>query len=553
MAMTVEDERVLVEAHKHGNREAFTEIVREFSPGLYAHALRRLGDPRAAEDAVQETMLRAYRALPRFNGEYHLRAWLHRILTNVCHDEGNRRRRDGVLLERAVSLVDTSAPSADEVVEVLPLPGDRMQEALEALPGGYRDALVLRYGDDLSFREVADRLSITEENARARVHRGRTALKRALGSVVAAIGALFGLLRRGEKAASASGLSGPPPATGGTGQALAQQVQQVTTAVAQQAQGAAGLAATTAPAASTVTSLASSAPGLATAVTQAAPLATRVAAEAGPLLTSKVGIVTAAAAGAITAVVAPVAVTEIRDHTSGADAPAEAEVAAPVGDLAEPSATTVAVPAAAPAGEAGDGSAGPTADDATVTTVALDTTTVALDVTTIPVTDPSVDPTATTAVPVPTAPVTTVVRKTARPVASTAEAAAGQVTIAATPGGLSLSGLVRLTLGDRVVTGTLSGTVGLAMPRPDVPLDPAPVPFAAGFVIELEDGTAVTVEVTGTARPQASADPTNAVWVLRGSHATTAPASLGAIPAGTLSGVLAVHGDSGALTFTLGA
>ena len=70
MAMTSLDERMLVEAHNGGDVDAFVSIVNEYSPSLYAHAVMRLGEPRAAEDAVQETYLRAYRAMPRFEGEF---------------------------------------------------------------------------------------------------------------------------------------------------------------------------------------------------------------------------------------------------------------------------------------------------------------------------------------------------------------------------------------------------------------------------------------------------------------------------------------------------
>src|SRR6478736_2139411 len=151
MAMTTVDERLLVEAHNGGDSEAFASIVNEYSSSLYAHAMMRLGEPRAAEDAVQETFLRAYRAMPRFEGEFHLRAWLHRILTNVCFDEGDRRRREVRAFDRAA--------------------------ALASLPVAYREALELRYVEQLSFREVADATGVSEENARARVHRGRAALR----------------------------------------------------------------------------------------------------------------------------------------------------------------------------------------------------------------------------------------------------------------------------------------------------------------------------------------------------------------------------------------
>ena len=99
-------DRRLVEAHRGGNPDAFPELVRANYGGLLAHGMRRLGDLRAAEDAVQETLLRAYRGLATFNGDYRLQPWLHRILTNVCHDEGDRRRREAAMQTRLSSAQD---------------------------------------------------------------------------------------------------------------------------------------------------------------------------------------------------------------------------------------------------------------------------------------------------------------------------------------------------------------------------------------------------------------------------------------------------------------
>ena len=99
MAIYVDDKE-LVAAHQAGDSEAFEELVREYRVSLLSHARRKLRCDAGAEDAVQETLVRAYRALPRFNGEYRLGPWLHRIMGNVCIDELNKRQRDGVKVDR---------------------------------------------------------------------------------------------------------------------------------------------------------------------------------------------------------------------------------------------------------------------------------------------------------------------------------------------------------------------------------------------------------------------------------------------------------------------
>ncbi len=307
MAMTSLDERILVEAHNGGDIDAFVSIVNEYSPSLYAHAVMRLGEPRAAEDAVQETFLRAFRAMPRFEGEFHLRAWLHRILTNVCFDEGDRRRREIRTFDRMASLADPVMPPADEVLD---LDRDAAQRevatALASLPDAYREALELRYVEQLSFREVAVATGVSEENARARVHRGRAALRRLISGPYAFAAFFIPALRKGERAAQTA-LSGGGDA-----------------------------------AASATTS--------ASTLMQSAPTFTRLAVELSGPMSTKAGIVAGVVAAATTVAV-PVAST-VAEHTfapapaSVAAAPAAGTETAPLG---APQDTTVVIDQSAPA------------------------------------------------------------------------------------------------------------------------------------------------------------------------------------------------------------
>ena len=198
----VEDfgERELVESHKRGDSEAFRVIVETYRGSLLGHARRRLGDPAAAEDAVQETLLRAYRALPRFNGQYKLGAWLHRICENVCVDEGNRRTRELGLVTRLTADEDRpEAPAAPDTNPQVDLEG-----AVASLPPQYREALYLRYVEGRPYRELADAAGISEENARARVHRARAVLRRVLAGAIVVWATLLAMLRRPTKALAES-------------------------------------------------------------------------------------------------------------------------------------------------------------------------------------------------------------------------------------------------------------------------------------------------------------------------------------------------------------
>ena len=210
MTLRLED-RDLVLAYQAGDDEAFAELVREYRPQLLGHARRKLGCPEAAEDAVQEALVRALRAMPRFNGNYLVGPWLHRILSNVCSDEGNRLRRDSEKTERFASNDRAlNSPSSIEDELGLDIDDSELADAVDNLSEQYREALMLRFVEELSYEEVAEKAGVSEENARARVSRARNAVRAALKLAAAAPVALIGLLRRGERAAAAVTSQSPP-------------------------------------------------------------------------------------------------------------------------------------------------------------------------------------------------------------------------------------------------------------------------------------------------------------------------------------------------------
>jgi RNA polymerase sigma factor (sigma-70 family) len=117
---------------------------------VFAHLRRLLGD--AAEDAFQETFLRALRAYPTLRNGRHLRAWVFTIASRIAIDESRRRRPRGDLPELAIE--DGLPPHA----ELAPL--------TDGLPSKERAAVILRYGFDLPYDEIAAALGSSEDAAR---------------------------------------------------------------------------------------------------------------------------------------------------------------------------------------------------------------------------------------------------------------------------------------------------------------------------------------------------------------------------------------------------
>jgi RNA polymerase sigma-70 factor, ECF subfamily len=116
----------LLDAVRRGDQDAFRRLIEPYRSELHAHCYRMLASPFDAEDALQETLLRAWRALPRFRGRERLRAWLYKIATNVCLSALERRDRRGLPVDLGRPAEPDEEPGAplQETVWVQPYADD---------------------------------------------------------------------------------------------------------------------------------------------------------------------------------------------------------------------------------------------------------------------------------------------------------------------------------------------------------------------------------------------------------------------------------------------
>src|SRR5664280_267285 len=189
---TSASDRALVEAHQQGDPEAFPTIVANYYGMLLTQAFRRMGSRAEAEDVVQEVFERAFRSFDRFGGDCRIAPWLSRITSNVCADHGSRRSAN-VELGRRVSPRD--AVDSTDVGESISDPAvlASVRTAIDALPASQRQTFVLHEVGGLSYSQVADQLGISEDNARARVHRAKSTLRSKLDGVRGTLGGILAL------------------------------------------------------------------------------------------------------------------------------------------------------------------------------------------------------------------------------------------------------------------------------------------------------------------------------------------------------------------------
>jgi RNA polymerase sigma factor (sigma-70 family) len=165
------DDRMLVLDFQAGNPEAFVEIHKRYG-GLARHVCRRLlTNQHDAEEALQETMIRVFQGLYRFNGRYKLQPWISRIATNVSLDMIRARARRPVHDDNAVDQHDHVDPAdrPEEAFERL-VQRDLVLSVLSDLPDTHRHALILRELEGRSHRDIGEAMGISSSQAKYLIH-----------------------------------------------------------------------------------------------------------------------------------------------------------------------------------------------------------------------------------------------------------------------------------------------------------------------------------------------------------------------------------------------
>ena len=175
------EEAELVERAKRGDTEAYTDIVRRYQELAFRTAYVITGDAQDAEEAAQEALVKAFRALPRFRAELPLRPWLLRIVGNEAR---NRRRAAGRAAGLALRIAQDrpsagAAPSAEATVLAAELRASVLR-ALALLREDDRRVIACRYLLELSEVETAEALGVPRGTVKSRLSRALARLRAAL-------------------------------------------------------------------------------------------------------------------------------------------------------------------------------------------------------------------------------------------------------------------------------------------------------------------------------------------------------------------------------------
>ena len=181
--MTREQEAMIVRKVLQGDVNAFEKLVTEYEKAVYAIAQRMTGNPEDAADMTQETFIKAYNSLSSFRGDSKFSVWLYRIANNVCLDFlRSKSRRPTVSLsaedddgeETQLDIADES--QSPELLLESSLTRDAVRRGLDSLPPDYKQILLLREIQGLSYEEIAAALDIESGTVKSRIFRARKRL-----------------------------------------------------------------------------------------------------------------------------------------------------------------------------------------------------------------------------------------------------------------------------------------------------------------------------------------------------------------------------------------
>lgn len=175
---------------RSGNRDAFAALVDEFSPKLHRLALRMLNDPYEAEDILQETFLKAFKALDQFEGRSSIGTWLYRIATNEALMRLRKKQPDMVTIDEPIEtpaghLVNRQLRDWCCLPEKEFMTGEaqaKLDQAIAELSPALRSTFVLRDLHGFSTRESAEILEVSEAAIKTRLLRARLQLRDSLST-----------------------------------------------------------------------------------------------------------------------------------------------------------------------------------------------------------------------------------------------------------------------------------------------------------------------------------------------------------------------------------
>ena len=186
------EEAAFVERLRARDERAFNELVRAHERRVFGLVFRMVGNCEEAEDLAQEVFVRVFEAIDQFRGDARLSTWIYRIAVNLCQNRSKYLSRRHSNKQDDIEALGDRSPMTDAkgtTAGSIERPDDLLvgkqvervvQEAIDSLEPEFKEALILRDVEDLSYEEIAQITGLPDGTVKSRIHRARTQLKAAI-------------------------------------------------------------------------------------------------------------------------------------------------------------------------------------------------------------------------------------------------------------------------------------------------------------------------------------------------------------------------------------
>ena len=189
MPWSDQDETAFVERLRARDERAFNELVQQYERRVFALVFRMLGSREEAEDLAQEVFVQVFKAIDQFRGDSKLSTWVYRIAVNLCKNRNKYLQRRHAHQQDDIEALGDRAPMSSAkgtTAGSIARPDDMLvglqveravQEAIAELEPDFREALVLRDVEDLTYEEIGEITGLPDGTVKSRIHRARAQLR----------------------------------------------------------------------------------------------------------------------------------------------------------------------------------------------------------------------------------------------------------------------------------------------------------------------------------------------------------------------------------------
>lgn len=180
--MTYTDQE-LVQKTLDGDMDSFSVLVERYQKQIYSLTYRLTNDPEDAQDLAQEVFIHIYKVLGKYDQERKFFSWMYKVATNVCYNALRRGKNEQtVALEKVIEMIPLISSSETHPEEYFQRRETQeiVRNAVAELPDKYRLPLVLRYLEDLTYKEIAEYMDLPVTTIETRLYRGKSMLQKKL-------------------------------------------------------------------------------------------------------------------------------------------------------------------------------------------------------------------------------------------------------------------------------------------------------------------------------------------------------------------------------------